>query len=355
MANFNFVSPGAAAAQGLAQFLAEREARNHQRMIDEIERRNTESMMADREADQQFRVQQEQRIAEAQRQAQEATEKERNFRRYSTIEQNSLPGDQFDPETAKGMREEGFGHVIRETPAIELPPDVEGPTRPALFISRGGSKFVAARERAEERTEQAELNRQFRAEQAAQGRALQRTIAAVNAALRRETANNTATAQEKKAATETAAQIGRAEVATLAQEILDHPALDRSVGWLDARVFSGTNAAIEFDTKVKQLISQLSLNARDKLKGSGAISDFESKTLADSASALNQRGGEAEFRKELVRIIAATSGKPGSYSGKQPSGPAAGQQSSPITRTIRNLQTGETRVQTSTDGGKTWK
>lgn len=52
----------------------------------------------------------------------------------------------------------------------------------------------------------------------------------------------------------------------------------------------------------EQLKSILSLDSRDKLKGSGAISDFESKTLERAASSLGRNQGEADFENNLKKI-----------------------------------------------------
>lgn len=52
----------------------------------------------------------------------------------------------------------------------------------------------------------------------------------------------------------------------------------------------------------EQLRGILSLDSRDKLKGSGAISDFESKTLERAASSLGRNQGEADFENNLRKI-----------------------------------------------------
>lgn len=51
-----------------------------------------------------------------------------------------------------------------------------------------------------------------------------------------------------------------------------------------------------------QLKGYLSLENRSKLKGSGAISDFESKTLERAASALDTNLSNSDFKNELMRI-----------------------------------------------------
>lgn len=52
----------------------------------------------------------------------------------------------------------------------------------------------------------------------------------------------------------------------------------------------------------EQLKGLLALDSRDKLKGSGAISDFESKTLAQAASSLGRNQGEKDFENNLKKI-----------------------------------------------------
>ena len=59
--------------------------------------------------------------------------------------------------------------------------------------------------------------------------------------------------------------------------------------------------------KLKQLVSNLSVNARKLIKGQGQVSDYEAKVLADSTNALGQgyfsgRLSEKNFEYELKRI-----------------------------------------------------
>jgi len=53
---------------------------------------------------------------------------------------------------------------------------------------------------------------------------------------------------------------------------------------------------------VKQLRDKLSVDARSKMKGSGAISDFEAQMLADSVTALESGLKDEDFRAELEKI-----------------------------------------------------
>lgn len=67
-----------------------------------------------------------------------------------------------------------------------------------------------------------------------------------------------------------------------------------------ATILPGSVAA---EARRDQLVGLLSLEARGKLEGSGAISDFESRTLGNSATILSRPGiSEKEAGKELKRV-----------------------------------------------------
>lgn len=90
----------------------------------------------------------------------------------------------------------------------------------------------------------------------------------------------------------------------------DEEALKSISGWWGWRLpltglFSNQLAANQFD----QLKGILSLWEREKLKGSGAISDFESKMLAQAASALGRNLSEKDFKAELEKVRDILSGK----------------------------------------------
>ncbi|MCP3681685.1 MAG: hypothetical protein GY861_03250 [bacterium] len=60
-----------------------------------------------------------------------------------------------------------------------------------------------------------------------------------------------------------------------------------------------------------QLKGLLSLENREKLKGSGAISDFEARTLEQAAAALTREMSDTEFRKQLTKVKNTLSKKAG--------------------------------------------
>ena len=71
-----------------------------------------------------------------------------------------------------------------------------------------------------------------------------------------------------------------------------------------ANYFSGTDAQL-IKNQVNQLKSNLSLENRQKLKGSGAISDFEARILERSASALDFNLSDSDARKQITQIRGA--------------------------------------------------
>ena len=99
----------------------------------------------------------------------------------------------------------------------------------------------------------------------------------------------------------------RDEIIRLAEEIKDSGYLDANVGPLDNSSWNPIptmrGGSKDFQAKAERLRSLLSLEARGKLKGQGAVSDFEGKMLRDSQSSLNLSVDEGSFRNELDRII----------------------------------------------------
>lgn len=71
---------------------------------------------------------------------------------------------------------------------------------------------------------------------------------------------------------------------------------------LDPFTYIPGNASQPVKNQVAQLIAQLSLDNRSKLKGSGAVSDFESKTLADASTALNTSLNPDDAAVQLKQI-----------------------------------------------------
>lgn len=125
-----------------------------------------------------------------------------------------------------------------------------------------------------------------------------------------------AEAQKKRGATvgeaEGAAQIAvpgaRQRAAMIVEKVdrvLADPALNQSVGSVQGRLPSVRQSSIDFDKKVDQLRGEAFLEARQMLKGGGAITDFESNRAEAAIARLDQAQSEAEFKAALEEFKAA--------------------------------------------------
>lgn len=116
------------------------------------------------------------------------------------------------------------------------------------------------------------------------------------------------TNQEAQAASPTAmtAQVynDRADTINLVNGILDDKHLSFALGGQNLNPFNYIpgNATQPVKAQIDQLIAKLSLDNRSKLKGSGAISDFESRTLEKSASSFNRSLSYNDAVKQLKQI-----------------------------------------------------
>jgi hypothetical protein len=92
----------------------------------------------------------------------------------------------------------------------------------------------------------------------------------------------------------------------LVDTIINSPYLDQVFGAKNPFTYwtPGSNEQ-QVKNQVSQLISQLSIEARAQMKGSGAISDFEAKTLARSVTSLGTNLGDKSARVELAKVRGA--------------------------------------------------
>lgn len=86
----------------------------------------------------------------------------------------------------------------------------------------------------------------------------------------------------------------------LVQSILEDPKLDTVTGIKGIGTLLPGSALVK--NRIDQLKSLLSLEGREKLKGSGAISDFEARLLSASASALGRNLSNEDMRTVLMDI-----------------------------------------------------
>lgn len=96
----------------------------------------------------------------------------------------------------------------------------------------------------------------------------------------------------------------------LAGQLLNDPNLG-SISGVQVKSFIAGTEAQRTKAQYEQLKGLLSLENRQKLKGSGAISDFEARTLERAASSLSRSMSDKDFRKELVAVRGALSSAAG--------------------------------------------
>lgn len=105
----------------------------------------------------------------------------------------------------------------------------------------------------------------------------------------------------------------------LVDEILNSGKVGQITGIPDIRSFIPGTSVQKTKNQLTQLKSNLSLENRQKLKGSGAISDFEFKVLSDAASALGNNLSDKDTIEQLQKVkdvfagkyATTTSGSPG--------------------------------------------
>jgi len=100
----------------------------------------------------------------------------------------------------------------------------------------------------------------------------------------------------------------------LVNSLLQNPDARRITGVLQGKIGGqllggGTTGLAK--NQYNQLVAKLSLGARQLLKGSGAISDFESKVLRDSTSAIKRNLPDEQFLYQLKQIRGALTSNAG--------------------------------------------
>lgn len=327
MPRYGFTSPGAMAGNAIEQFLVQRALQQRQQQMDALAQQQQEAEIGQR--DQQLHLQQEQerRIAEAQRQQQSDLEQERQFRRAGTIAENALPGDQVDDPTRALLTQQGYGGQMAQVPGVlmqgPLQEGEERPSSPDNYQMRGGSKYLNQRAAEDARAALAEENRAAADERAQHDRELRELIARMQASGSAESrslsnelkrlqismaGDKIEAGQKAKGDAATAVKTGRQTIRDLAQGLYDDSDLDAIAGGFAARMPTVRENSVDAEARLKQLISQLSLESRGKLKGQGQISDYEAKILANAASAIDLKAGAKNVKTHLKEIIDAFQG-----------------------------------------------
>lgn len=89
---------------------------------------------------------------------------------------------------------------------------------------------------------------------------------------------------------------------TLLDDLIANPKLGRISGPVQQFAGGVFGKAALAKNQYNQIKGILSLDNRQKLKGSGAISDFEFKVLSDAATALGRNLSDTDFSNQLVKI-----------------------------------------------------
>lgn len=332
---YQFTSPGAEAGKALEELMLQRELQRRQAFLDDLNKRTVESQIADREA------------ARAAQAAQlESLSEVRANQRADRVAGNLLPGQDISNEDAAALTAGGLGSLVRAPKMVESIPQMSvsdvaaGRLLSTRFTGTYGQNAAldkAERDLAEHeadrtfRAEQADLARRDKAEQAQRDRDLRRDVANMGAQaaagsralmdeIRRDKLETTQSERDK--ATKQA-QAARTEVGDLARELYNDPSLSAAVGPVSSMMPTVRGTTRDFENRVARLKGMLSLQNRQLLKGSGAISDFEAKTLEAAATALDSATDEASFKRELRRV-AKTMGTEIPEPGGSGNGPAVG-------------------------------
>lgn len=86
----------------------------------------------------------------------------------------------------------------------------------------------------------------------------------------------------------------------IVDDILNDPALPSMVGPIEGRLPNISATSQAFQSKLNQLSGQAFLNARQALKGGGAITDFESRKAEEAYLRMNTAQSEDAFRQALT-------------------------------------------------------
>ena len=399
------------ASDALQAALIEREVRRRQQMLDAFAQQERLRNAAKEAAELDLRQKQEARVAGDSQRNFDALQYQREDDRLARQADDDIPGDVIDQATAALRQKHGFGGTMKSQmlPKANLVVDASGhapgvspeeqarqealPSVIAAYQARGGAKYLQAQAAQQARADQlkaqqeAATQRQQDKLEADAARAREhddtlRVIAAGNQSMHRDVA---ATAQDAKAQREADKKAEKDKADSIARqsalssideteasldELIDQktgqlkPGVSGTAGIDSFRSYiPGTDAANASaslsrlrDQLVVGLMGELKRQSRTGATGFGALSEKELAILQDSAAKLSTRQSDEALRQELIRLRGKLSGMRQRAGGGAPAGaPSAAPEANIQTRTIRNPKTGETRTQTSTDGGKTWK
>lgn len=348
MGRYNFQAPGAEAYNAIEKLLMQRAMDERQQMQDQIKRENDEAQAKRQSEELALRQQQESRVAEAQAQSQQGLESEREFRRASTLVDNSMPNDQVDTATADMLTRQGYGGAMQRTQPTQgqhLGVDENSVDQyavaPGIIQMRGGSRYLNAQAQRDATSANAEANRQAAADRAAESDRTRKEIAGMAAmgaaetrALRNQftqtqidaVTERTQREREKadaataeRAKTETASRQASQNAYDLIGRLETHGGVSRITGAYEMRGW--TQPAIDAAAIRDQVVAALTVPNLGTLKG--PMSDKDIIFVKELATRLQKPGlSEQEFRlalSEAKRVLEGKGAAPEAATGGRPS------------------------------------
>jgi hypothetical protein len=315
MGQYNFTSPAASFSDAMSQELLRREMQKRQDMLDALKAQELKSVQADRISNRSLQASQQALMEKMNQQGQD--EKQREFDARQAAIAGPQPGmvgnvpDQF----AQPMEQPGDASGI-ETKAPTQGGSIYLENRQAAAEKQqleDARLKATADDREAQRTNQNQQNELQRGMQLAiahlahsnneSSRALADELKRMTIAKEQDALD---TKRSDRAKAETSAANDRQSVYSVASDLMNDPSLSAVVGGFDARTPTFREGSKDVEARVARLKSLLSLENRSKMKGQGAVSDFEGRMLEAAATSLNPAAGEAAFKKELQRIMDAT-------------------------------------------------
>lgn len=338
MSKYNFVSPGAAAGDAIERYLLQRQMQQRQAMLDQLG--IAEKTHASAREDERVRLEGEAGARQADA---------HNLDLANAAAGSLGIGGRIDPTDPNAQNIEKYlpgvldqdktlqatHRVMTGVPGLMVQSNDVAPVETGQLVSRGtagqkkDAEAIVAREREQEaslsaRAEQAKAAQEAAAERAKDSDAMRLQIAQLGAegkATSREIADQLKLLQAQKlqgdmdnaaktkADAHTAAAATRKKIRDLAQGLIADPALKDITGPVEGRrdtFFQGQN--VDALSRLNQLVNSLSVEERGKLKGQGAVSNFETEMLAKAVSSLNRAAGPDNTTKHLKEILQAFQG-----------------------------------------------
>ena len=108
------------------------------------------------------------------------------------------------------------------------------------------------------------------------------------------------------------------ELIRVAKKLKSHKGLDSAVGFFQGRLPAMNQEAQNFRNMQDQVLGKVFLEARESLKGAGAVTDFEGLKGQQAMSRLNQTSDENEYKEALEDLTKVTENSIDRIEGREP-------------------------------------